>query len=53
MTVLLLFLVLLAASWALTCLLVFLICALFGITFSLAIATGIWLLIFLLRAVFK
>lgn len=43
----------LAISWAGTCLLVWLITLCFGLEFSFAIATGIWLLIILLKNIFS
>lgn len=39
-------------SWLITCGLIKLITMCFGLTFSLGIATGVWLLMFLLRSVF-
>lgn len=41
------------ASWLITCGLVKLITLCFGWVFSWQIATGIWLLMFLLKSVFK
>lgn len=46
-------LVLLVISWLITCGLIKLITLCFGLTFSWAIATGIWLLMALLRSIFK
>lgn len=43
----------LAASWALTCGVLYLIALCFGLTFSLKIATGIWLCLGLLDSCFK
>ena len=43
----------LALSWIITCGFIKLICLCFGLTFSWAIATGIWLVILLLRLVFR
>lgn len=45
--------VLMATSWILTCGVIKLITLCFGWTFSWAIATGVWLLMFLLRSVFS
>lgn len=42
-----------AVSWIATCGIIYLITLCFGWTFSWAIATGIWLLMFLLSSVFK
>lgn len=39
-------------SWIATCGIVKLICLCFGLTFSWLIATGIWLVMILLRSVF-
>ena len=41
-----------ALSWLLTCGIIKLICLCFGLTFSWLIATGIWLIMILLRSVF-
>lgn len=41
-----------AISWALTCGLVYLIMLCFGLVFSWKIATGIWLILFLLSCFF-
>lgn len=46
-------LVIAAISWAITCGVIKLITLCFGWTFSWAIATGIWLIMFLLRSVFS
>lgn len=43
----------LAMSWFTTIIVVGLICACFGLTFNLAIATGIWLVGCLIVAFFK
>lgn len=43
----------LGLSWAITVGLVKLITLCFGLEFSLKIATGIWLLILILRSIFK
>lgn len=43
----------LALSWFLTCCVVKLIMLCFGLTFSWAAATGIWLIICLLRGIFR
>lgn len=40
-------------SWACTCFLVWLITLCFGMEFSFAIGTGIWLLVILVRGVFS
>lgn len=45
-------LLIIAASWALTCGVVKLITLCFGLKFSWAIATGIWLILWLLGSVF-
>lgn len=44
---------LLALSWALTCVIIWLICLCFHITFNLATSTGIWLVIMLLGSFFR
>lgn len=49
----LIFLVAAVISWAITAAIVWAICALFKLTFSLAIATGIWLIMVLLKSVFS
>ena len=41
------------ASWIITCGIIKLITLCFGLTFSWAIATGIWLVICLLTSIFK
>lgn len=41
-----------AFSWLLTCGLIKLITLCFGLTFSWAIATGIWLIILILKSIF-
>lgn len=43
----------LIASWVLTCGIIFLICLCFGWAFDFAIATGIWLIILLLKGIFS
>ena len=43
----------LAISWGGTCLLVWLITLCFGWEFSFAVATGVWLLIILLKNIFS
>ena len=43
----------LIVSYLITCGIVKLICLCFGLTFTWLIATGIWLLIILLRYIFK
>lgn len=40
------------ARWLITCGIVKLICLCFGFSFSWAIATGIWLVIIILRTIF-
>lgn len=40
-------------SWLITCGIVKLICLCFGLTFTWLIATGIWLLIILLKNIFR
>lgn len=45
--------VVLGIGWAATCLVVKLITMCFGLTFSWAMATGIWLIILLLKKIFK
>lgn len=42
-----------AASWIITCGIIKLITLCFGLTFSWAIATGIWLILCLLCNIFK
>ena len=42
-----------ALSWLITCGLVYLICLCFGLLFTWPIATGIWLLMILLKGVFN
>ena len=49
----LLVLLLYALSWLLTCGLFYLICLCFELSFTWAIATGIWLLMILARSVFN
>lgn len=51
--VILAILAVMAISWALTCGIIKLITLCFGLTFSFAIATGIWLILFLLGSTFK
>lgn len=51
--VILAILAVMAISWALTCGIIKLITLCFGLTFSFAIATGIWLVLFLLGSTFK
>ena len=46
------FIVILAISWLATCGIVKLITLCFGLTFTWAIGTGIWLVLFLLGTVF-
>lgn len=46
--ILLVFMVLLGASWILTCGVIKLITICFGLTFSWAVATGIWLILCLI-----
>lgn len=41
------------ASWIITCGLIALICLCFGWTFNWAIATGLWVVILLLRSIFS
>ena len=43
----------LIVSWLITCGIVKLICLCFGLTFTWLIATGIWLIIILLRYIFR
>lgn len=50
---LILFLIVAALSWILTCGVIWLITLCFGLTFSWAIATGIWLILCLLGGGFK
>ena len=40
-------------SWIITCGIVKLICLCFGITFTWLIATGIWLLLIVLKNIFR
>lgn len=47
------FLVASMVSWAITCGIVKLICLCFGITFTWLIATGIWLLLIVLKNIFR
>lgn len=42
-----------AISWIITCGILYLITLCFGLTFSWAIATGIWLVICILQSIFK
>lgn len=42
-----------AISWLITCGIIKLITICFGLTFSWAIATGIWLILCLLRSIFS
>lgn len=51
--VLFLSVMLIALSWLVTCGLVKLITLCFGLVFSWPIATGIWLVMILLRSIFK
>lgn len=51
--VLFLSVMLIAFSWLVTCGLVKLITLCFGLVFSWPIATGIWLIMILLRSIFK
>lgn len=51
--VLFIFLAAVSLSWILTCGILKLIALCFNITFSLAIATGIWLILWLLGSIFK
>lgn len=46
-------LILLVISWLMTCGLIKLITLCFGLTFSWAVATGIWFIMWLLRSIFK
>lgn len=43
----------LGISWAVTVGIVYLVCICFGLTFSLKVATGIWLILTLLAGFFK
>lgn len=43
----------LAISWGLTCAILYLAALCFTVAFSLKIATGVWLLLFLLSAFFR
>lgn len=45
--------VLLALSWALTCVITWLICLCFHLNFNLATSTGIWLVLMLLGSFFR
>lgn len=47
------FIVLSTLSWAITCGIIKLITLCFSLTFSFKIATGIWLVMFLLGGIFK
>lgn len=40
-------------SWLFTCGIIKLICLCFGLTFTWAMATGVWLILFLLSMVFS
>ena len=42
-----------AISWAVTCGIIALVCLCFGWAFSWLIATGVWLVMILLRSIFK
>ena len=45
--------VVLAASWGVTVGLIYLICMLFGWTFKVSFATGIWLILIIAKSVFS
>lgn len=49
----LIFLAVAAVSWIATCGIIYLITLCFGWTFNWLVATGIWLLMFLLRSIFS
>ena len=49
----LLYLAICAVSWGVTCGIIKLVTLCFGCTFTWKMATGIWLIIFLVRAVFS
>ena len=51
--VMVVFLVILGLSWIVTCGIIKLITVCFGLEFSWAVATGIWLVLFLLKSVFS
>ena len=42
-----------AASWGVTIGLVYLICLCFGLQWSMLMATGVWLVLILVRGIFK
>lgn len=46
------FALILALSWAITVGIVYLICMIFGLQFKLIIATGIWLIMILIKSAF-
>lgn len=45
--------VLIGVSWVVTCLLVKLVAWCFGLAFSWKVATGIWVVLFILKSTFK
>ena len=45
--------VLYGISWAITCGLIYLICLCFSLTFNVIAATGIWMVLCLIRSMFK
>lgn len=51
--VILAYLIIIGISWILTCAIIKLITLCFGWTFSLAWASGIWLILYLLKATFS
>lgn len=51
--ILLIFVVMIGLSWAITCGIIKLICLCFGLKFSLFIATGIWLILILINGFFN
>lgn len=53
LAMLMVLIVALAISWAVTTGIIWLICLCFGWTFSLLIATGVWLILTLIASVFK
>ena len=51
--IILAFILIIAISWAITCGIIKLVTLCFGIAFNLAMATGIWLILWLLGSVFR
>lgn len=51
--VILLFIILYGISWIVTCGIIKLITVCFGLTFRWSVATGIWLILAILKSIFK